>query len=111
MIKRGLFTLLFGSSVLISCTQDKVTEDAPDPCNEDYTYSDDIEAIIMNNCATSGCHNGAQSPALNSYSAVEAKKDRVKARAVDLKTMPPSGPLSDAEIQKISCWIEQGAKE
>lgn len=108
---RKFLTVISFGVLLASCTQDEVTETAASDCNENFTYDNDVQPIIMNNCATSGCHDGTQPPLLTNFTLVEASKSRVKARAIDLKTMPPSGPLTDSEIQKISCWIEQGAVE
>lgn len=108
---RKFITVISFGVLLASCTQDEVTEAAASDCNENFTYDNDIQPIIMNNCATSGCHDGTKSPLLTNFNSVEAAKSQVKSRAIDLKTMPPSGPLTDAEIRRISCWIEQGAPE
>ncbi|MBC7688852.1 MAG: hypothetical protein H7211_11805 [Aquabacterium sp.] len=93
--------LLYGATVTdCSTTQSK--------------YTADISPIITSKCAIPGCHdaNGASNPAgfvfLN-YAQLSAKKDRINARVIMERTMPPTGPLSDAEINKIKCWIGNGA--
>lgn len=75
-------------------------------------YSTDIQQIMATRCATSGCHDGGSfstSPALNSYVSVSANADKVEARAVIQKDMPPTGPLPDSLIQKLKCWLDAGA--
>ncbi|MEO6550416.1 MAG: hypothetical protein ABIN94_20590 [Ferruginibacter sp.] len=77
-------------------------------------YATDISQIVTTKCAIAGCHNAnaANNPAgfsLLTYQQVSAKKDRINARVVIEKTMPPSGPLPAADINKLACWIASGA--
>jgi hypothetical protein len=46
---------------------------------------------------------------LTNYTEVFAKKDRIKARAIDKKDMPSSG-LSSSNISILQRWLDQGAK-
>jgi hypothetical protein len=39
---------------------------------------------------------------------IVTNKARIKVRAVDQGTMPPSGPLSQADKDKINAWINAG---
>lgn len=75
------------------------------------SWSSEIQNIISSNCAVSGCHNGSQSPNLSTLANVQSQKTNVKARTTS-KSMPPSGrtPLSDEQIKKIACWVDDGAK-
>lgn len=78
-------------------------------------FGTDISQIITTKCAIPGCHdaNAASNPAgfsLQTYAQVSAKKDRINTRVVVEKTMPPTGPLPPAEINKIKCWIASGAQ-
>ncbi len=99
--------------ILTSCTSDEITEDKPtsiEDCSKDFTYDVDIENIISTNCA--GCHQaGGTPPFLTSYAEVQTSLERVKVRALELKTMPPAGPLSEGDQEKIDCWIKQGNPE
>lgn len=77
-------------------------------------YGTDISQIVATKCSISGCHdaNGPSNPpgfSLQTYEQVSAKKDRINARVVIEKTMPPTGPLPAAEINKLACWIASGA--
>lgn len=75
------------------------------------SWSAEIQSIINSNCAVSGCHNGSQSPNLSSLSGVQNNKASIKTRTAS-KSMPPSGRpgLSDEQIKKIACWVDDGAK-
>jgi len=71
-------------------------------------YSSSIEGIIQANCAISGCHAGAISPDFRSFSTIQQYADRIKVRT-SAKTMPPTGPLPQSEINAIACWVNDGA--
>lgn len=73
------------------------------------SYQTSIKSIIEANCATSGCHSGAQSPNFTSFANIQANAEKIKARTV-AKTMPPSGGLTDQQINLIKCWVDDGAK-
>jgi uncharacterized membrane protein len=75
-------------------------------------FTADIQPIIQQKCATSGCHDSnsaAGGSVLLTYSQISSAKDRIMVRAITDKTMPPSGALSIDEISKIKCWITAGA--
>ncbi len=60
--------------------------------------------IIQANCATSSCHGGSQSPNMSTKENIINSSSRILARA-SAGTMPPSGKIPDADISKISCWV------
>lgn len=73
------------------------------------TYAATIQPLIANRCAIPGCHvSGAQSPNLSTYTGLVNNITRVQVRALDLKTMPPTGPISSCDISIIRKWINQG---
>jgi len=76
--------------------------------NTGVSLSQEIESLIVSNCATSGCHDGAISPNLSTASQIIDRAGRIKARTEN-KTMPPSGNLPQAQIDAIACWVEDGA--
>lgn len=106
-------SVFLSATLFFSCTQDEVTENAPtsiEDCSKDFTYDADIANIISTNCA--GCHQpGGNSPNLTSFAEVESALERVEARALIQKTMPPSAPLSEGDQEKLDCWIKQGNPE
>ena len=103
-------TLALSIVLITACTKDAVTEEVPDEeCATMYTYDADISTIINNNCVS--CHSGIQPPRLTNYSEVINNIERVKVRAITEKTMPISAPLSDSDIEKLNCWINQNTPE
>ncbi|MFY0605305.1 MAG: hypothetical protein JXR10_01235 [Cyclobacteriaceae bacterium] len=73
------------------------------------SLSTDIMPIITANCAVSGCHNGSRSPNLSTANQVKNSASRVLARTSN-GTMPPGGSLSQAHIDLITCWVNDGAE-
>ncbi len=72
----------------------------------------EINPIIQTNCAISGCHNGSQSPNLSTPEQISASATRIRARTQQ-GTMPPPGSgrtLTQAEIDAIACWVNDGAQ-
>jgi uncharacterized membrane protein len=74
-------------------------------------FGADVNPIIQSKCAISGCHNasGAGGVILLNYNQISAAASRINVRAVVQKTMPSSGPLPKADLDKIQCWINSGA--
>lgn len=84
------------------------------------TYTSDIKAILDANCNTSGCHDVntvAGNIDLSTYA--NAKTESEKERFLGsiqhksgYRAMPDNEPkLSDALIQKISCWVQNGSPQ
>ncbi len=88
-----------GSNAVVDCTTSPAT------------FSTDIFPLISSKCAIPGCHDATASGGVvfENYTQISAKKDRINARVVIERSMPPTGPLLPAEINKIKCWIEGGA--
>lgn len=76
------------------------------------SFSANVKPLLQSKCNVSGCHNAASGGGgvvLETYTQVAAKAGRIKQRCVIEKTMPPSGPLSTADIATLKCWIDSGA--
>lgn len=76
------------------------------------TYSADVSPIIIAKCAEATCHDAATASGgfiFENYNQVHDALDRVQARAIIERTMPPTAPLSPSEINILKCWIESGA--
>jgi hypothetical protein len=117
---KNLFIIIIGLiGGLQACTYDKreiVTPNKPGGCDTSkLSYCSTIKTIIDNNCNTSGCHvpGGGGTGDLTTYVGVKAKVDdqTLKQRVIIIMDMPPAGPLSANEIQKINNWITAGAPE
>lgn len=106
------------ASWFTSCTHVANIANLPEMC-----FSGDILPIFINNCAISGCHDGAgreSHMALNSYTEImrgispgnpDASRLYQTIIAKWTNRMPPSQPLSIENRTKIRVWIEQGANE
>jgi len=74
-------------------------------------FSADVNPIIQNNCAISGCHgsgsNNGPGPLLT-FDQIKNAASQIKTAVVN-KTMPRGSTLSSAQIQTISCWMDNGA--
>jgi hypothetical protein len=102
-----------------SCMKDKgripreiATQSFCDSLN--VKYSTHIQSMMVTQCATTGCHDGSGSAPLdlNNYADLKTFYDfgTLKSRVIDLKDMPPAGPLPDSLIQKLKCWMDAGAQ-
>lgn len=118
------FILVLGLTALISissCGEDDnmMTDMDEMECEENITFSADVEQIINTNCAYSGCHvSGTGLPDYTSYDGVVAQVEngRFENRVLLQQNMPPSnasGPteLSEADLFILECWIDQGYPE
>lgn len=109
---------LFVSLLMVSsCSKDDNGD--PDDNNNldcstiDVTYNQGIKAILDTHCALPTCHGGDPSiPDYTTYDGVFALRALIRTRVV-AKTMPPAGSmaLSQDNINKISCWVENGAPQ
>jgi hypothetical protein len=81
----------------------------PDP----VTYTNTMKAIIDKNCIS--CHKAGGSAATDgiytSYSGLQSRTAAMFREVVERKTMPTTGPLSQADLDKWKCWKDNGYKE
>jgi hypothetical protein len=75
------------------------------------SWSAEIQDIINTNCAITNCHNGSRSPNLTTLTGIQNNKNQIRT-VTSNRSMPPSDrpALSSEQIQKIVCWIDDGAK-
>lgn len=117
---KKIFWLAFAGIIISSCYRDN-KEDlyqnfTTDGCDTTtVTYTDVIDPICVNNCATSGCHSSSSRQSgldLSNYNdLMTIAKD---GRLIDRITgngpiMPPGGPLPNCDISKIETWVLDGA--
>lgn len=91
-------------------------EPEPEECDtEDVTYTSHIRLIVNTNCAISGCHvtGGQGNGSFETYEGIKAKVDNgaLRQRVLVEKSMPPTGSLSDCELDQIEAWIDAGGPE
>lgn len=82
-------------------------------CDSIGTFADNVKPILDGNCSISGCHvAGGSGPGLfENYDQVKSFVDngRLEERVLVQRNMPPSGALTDCQLQLIQTWIDDGA--
>lgn len=79
------------------------------------TYAKDVEPILRENCATTGCHvpNGSGPADYTSFDGIktDASSGELRKRMIDGNPsfMPPTGKLPQSDLDKVSCWLNAGA--
>jgi hypothetical protein len=77
----------------------------------DVSWQNDILPIMTSSCAVTGCHNGVHLPRdWRIHSQVKQFASTIRKRTQD-KSMPAEGALTEDQIAKIACWIDDGAPE
>ena len=116
IFKAFLGLILMGSIAFTSCTKNTIT--TMNCTNLAPTYNNDIKAIMDANCAISGCHTTlslAGGYDFTNYANCKNAKDRIVGSVQHnpgFLSMPQTGAkLSDATIQKIACWAENGCMQ
>ncbi|MBL0740463.1 SprB repeat-containing protein [Chryseolinea lacunae] len=76
------------------------------------SWNSEVKTIIATNCAITGCHvKGSQNPDLSVFANVKSNAGNIKSRTSS-RAMPPDGrTISQTEIDKIACWVDDGATE
>lgn len=75
------------------------------------SYENHVKAIITNNCAVSGCHNGSNGSIANfsTFSTVKNHASKIKITTQN-KSMPPGDrTITQEQIDLIACWVDDGA--
>lgn len=73
------------------------------------SFNNSIKPIIDTNCAISGCHvSGTGRADFTEFANIKQNAGNVKA-FTQSKAMPKTGSLTDEEIEKIACWVDDGA--
>jgi hypothetical protein len=71
-------------------------------------WSSDILPIVQTSCAKTGCHNGVSRSDLRLYSNAKQVAAQMKSETKS-KNMPREGSLTQAQIDLIGCWVDDGA--
>jgi len=72
------------------------------------SFSASISQIIQANCIVTGCHNGSQFPDFRIFKNIHDNASQIKTLTGN-RTMPQEGSLTQAEINIIACWVDDGA--
>lgn len=110
----AIFTGLAGGDYTVivkdtaSCTN---TVNVSIGTNSNVSLSSDIEPIVQSNCAIPNCHvSGGRSPNLSSKTSILNNASFIRSEVVS-KSMPRGRTLSQAQIDLIRCWVDNGAQD
>jgi hypothetical protein len=74
------------------------------------SFAADIQPIITSSCAINDCHNGNQFPDFRVFKNIQDNAANIKKLTGD-RTMPDEGSLTQAQIDAIACWVDDGAMQ
>jgi hypothetical protein len=72
------------------------------------SWTNEILPIMIASCAISGCHDGVSRLDWRNYNQVKLYAQQIKRRTRD-RSMPFDNTLPQDQIDKISCWVDDGA--
>lgn len=105
------FILLSGITIFtFSCN--KTPEFTPTCDGSTPTYDADISLIISQNCVQ--CHGvGSSNGDYSTYAGISTitSNGKFEQEVLTNQTMPQSGSLSEAQLNTIKCWVENGFPE
>jgi hypothetical protein len=117
-MKKHFLIAALVTSAIISCSKGSDNSTSNNNSNNNNTtctgtksFSTDVNPIIQNICATSGCHNAGSTNgpgALISYQQIFSARSAIHT-AVGNGTMPKTGSLTADQKSAILCWINGGA--
>lgn len=99
-----------------ACASNDLDEMSTVTCDgQTASFVNHIQPIVAANCAISGCHNGDLGEDRNwtipqnlKDNAAEARR-RVLLPLSHADHMPQGATLADADLNRIICWVDQGA--
>lgn len=124
-MRKFWFLPLFGTFLLIqaSCTSDVLPEPVMLPCDgETPTYAINVQEIIEQTCAYSGCHLGGAPGVYDSYNGLlsDLENGQFRNRVINARDNPTLGMppdyapqdrprnLTDEQLAIITCWLDAG---
>ncbi len=97
----SLFLIVLTVSFYSCKKKKKTTTTYSATCSSAVSYSVDVKPLIQSSCV--GCHSS-----YSNYSSLKSSSSSVRSSVID-GSMPKGTSLSDAQKDKIICWIDAGA--
>lgn len=114
------FFFFFAALLLFAAVQSCTADQLPEPASEAdqacdslaVSYDNGIKALLDNNCTQSGCHgSNSINGNFTSFNSLQGYEASIHDRTVVRQNMPPSGSLTEEEIQLLECWKAAGYPE
>jgi len=107
----SLLILVAAVNIFNSCKKNK---DKPECDGSTPTYDNGISAIINASCLGSSCHGaGTSQPNFTTYAGMQPSlaNRKFKTKVIDDRSMPKGGKLTDEQLIKIQCWVDNNYPE
>ena len=105
----GLFNSVKpGVYVIHAKDENNCTASVPVTVESGISFQASIKPIIERSCAIPNCHDGSGAITYLVFENIKANPGDIKART-QAGNMPKDGPLPQDEIEKIACWVDDGA--
>jgi len=109
MQNSGIFTSLKPGNYVISVTdENQCSTEIQVQLFSGISYVESIQPIIEANCITSNCHDGSGNVDFRIFQNLKNNPADIKSRTQS-GNMPKNSSLTQAEIDAIACWVDDGA--
>ncbi len=112
-MKKIIFIAVSATLIFSSCTKEKA-EPLTVGCAATISFASDIKPFLTSKCVTCHTAGGSGTGDFSDFNVFKSKADggSLKARVFTLKDMAPalSPQLTEEELGKLKCWMEQGAQ-
>jgi hypothetical protein len=100
-VKPGIYTVTVIDE--LNCTNSVQTT-----VTSGISFQESIRPIIERSCAIPACHDGSGNISYLVFENIKKNPADIKNRT-QTRNMPKTGSLTDAEIEMIACWVDDGA--
>ena len=104
IVNRILIVTFFSCLIIVGCKK-KESKVTPICDGSSPTYASFVSGLIASKCAS--CHDYSTYAKLS----VITSNGKFKSEVLDKQTMPQGGSLSESELNKLQCWVENNYPE
>lgn len=107
-----LISVFAGIALLFSCQKQSSSNQTVVCDGSNPTYDSYVKSIVDNNCIS--CHGpGSNDGDFSTFTKLETivNNGKFKSTVITFQSMPTSGPLSDTDLSKLQCWLDNGHPE
>lgn len=104
MVNRILTVALFCSLLIVGCKK-KESKVTPVCDGSSPTYTSFVSGLIASKCAS--CHDYSTYAKLSTVTS----NGKFKSEVLEKQSMPQGGSLTESELNKLQCWVENNYPE